>query len=274
MELIKQASHTTTDHFGMNAMVNNVAGNSIAKDYSGVRFVWTKQLPLIISEFSELSAGLLAHDLKEIRDGAADVIVTAEGMIHRLGIGSYGFAVEKELTIPEIMVRISDLLIELNNADSFFDQNPIFVKASDDSEVMNSDIIKPYIALVSYMYSLSNILGLPVNVDQEAVFESNMSKFDTDLAVAEQGLEKYRKAGIDVRIQENFVNGTTYYIIKSAKDQIVNGKDYPEGKFLKSVNFFEPRLAPIDVEVVLQRLIEQLKKKGADQEAAVSAEAS
>ncbi len=248
------------DHFAWNARVNNAAGNTIAKDEKGARFVFTKQLPLIVSEFRELLKGIRERNVKEVRDGVADVIVTAEGMLHRFGLGGYGAAIPhfgsevgavKASSILRDSANILTVLMSHSHDDVRFGA---LLEVGEEKWRIDHMHIQPYISLVANMYALSGVLHLPLFDDQWAVYESNMSKFDTDLETAKQGIAKYEAAGIAVRLQENDVEGTTYFVIKSAKDQIVGGKDYPEGKFLKSVLFFEPKLLEIDNQLVLSEM--------------------
>lgn len=258
--IYQSKSFATGDHFALNARVNNAAGNTIAKDEKGARFVFTKQLPLIVSEFRELLKGIRERNVKEVRDGVADVIVTAEGMLHRFGLGGYGAAIphfDGDLSVVKASTILKDSAEILTLLQSPAYDNVQFgalLEVGEEEWRISHEHIQPYIRLVANMYALSGVLHLPLFDDQWAVYESNMSKFDTDLETAKQGIAKYEAAGIAVRLQENDVEGTTYFVIKSAKDQIVGGKDYPEGKFLKSVLFFEPKLLEIDDQLVLGEL--------------------
>ena len=88
--------------------------------------------------------------------------------------------------------------------------------------------------------TIAETFSLSLAFGQHLVYRSNLSKFDTDEATALLGLEKYQNLGIDVALYPATVNGITYHVIKSSRDQTVGDKHYPQGKFLKSVNFREP----------------------------------
>lgn len=77
--------------------------------------------------------------------------------------------------------------------------------------------------------------------DIEEVIRSNMSKFDTEELFAQQSLQKYLDKGLNVVTVKN----GEYYVVTVAGDQDVNGAFYPDGKFLKSINFSEPQYDPL-----------------------------
>lgn len=66
----------------MNTLFGNAAGDPLNPDWEKL----STQLGLIQEELVELSEGHESRDIKEIRDGVADVIVTAFGYAHILGI--------------------------------------------------------------------------------------------------------------------------------------------------------------------------------------------
>lgn len=125
-----------------------------------------KQLHLIQEELAELVEGIDKHDVTEVRDAIADVLVTTYGMAHILGI----------------------------NADA----------------------------------------------DMAAVQESNLSKLcKTEDEIAQTLAYYENEIGIDVYAGGELPKA----FIKSGKDQ--NGKDskfYPAHKFLKNINWHEPKL--------------------------------
>lgn len=249
--------------FQMNAMVNNASGNfplplnaSAEQHAEACR----SQLYIIRSELRELLVALRAGEdsLLEIRDGVADVIVTADGLRHRLCIGA------QPDVVGQAVVKFESDFAELDRSLQSFNENfhkLVGVQAIDYEtlELLPTSSTCTYVDgdAISYLHGLDLVTscysiafqvaaleGIPVIEDQVAVFRSNMSKFDTDFETAQKTIEKYRNMGIAVHIEEvrsmNGLDLCTFYIVKSSKDQDVGGKDYPKGKFLKSINFQEP----------------------------------
>lgn len=58
----------------------------IGNDQSNLHTSLKQQLAMVKEEFEELCAGVHAHDMTEIRDGIADVLVTVYGLAFRAGI--------------------------------------------------------------------------------------------------------------------------------------------------------------------------------------------
>lgn len=69
-------------NFKMMAMLNTLAGNNSNAGWEAIK----KQLKLVQDELKELSDGIDAKDIHELRDGIADVLVTIYGLAHRAGI--------------------------------------------------------------------------------------------------------------------------------------------------------------------------------------------
>lgn len=126
-----------------------------------------KQLHLIQEELAELVEGIENHDISEVRDAIADVLVTTYGMAHILGIDA--------------------------------DKDMAAVQAS----------------------NLSKLCKTQDEINQTMAFYEK-----------EKGLEMYSGG----ELPEAYV--------KSAKDQTgTDGKFYPAHKFLKSINWHEPKLS-------------------------------
>lgn len=87
-------------------------------------------------------------------------------------------------------------------------------------------------------YGLAYRAGIDANEDMKIVHESNMSKFCKTSDEAIHTAAKYEKIGVMVSYR-NQANGMIAVV--SAQDQTgTDGKFYPKGKLLKSVNFVEP----------------------------------
>lgn len=77
--------------------------------------------------------------------------------------------------------------------------------------------------------------SLPYNQDMRAVIHQLFSRFCKTEDEADQTVVKYAKINVDVRKHLDEMTG--YWVILSSKDQRgLDGEDYPEGKWLKSVN--------------------------------------
>lgn len=100
-------------------------------------------------------------------------------------------------------------------------------------------------------YGLSHYMGFDADADHVKVYESNMSKFDPSMDLARLTQEKYAALGVPTTIRCTEVSKLhhgerhlteTFFINVSAEDTVgTDGKTYPKGKFLKSINFKEPQ---------------------------------
>ncbi len=254
-------------HQQLNANVNNLVGNT--PNAHPLLRILTSQGRIIKQEAEELMAAILAKDITEVRDGLSDVIVTTDGMYHRLGIEgadleevAKGAADVSAVYSGKSASSLLSIVLEQINAQINFlavvggltqDQldGMAFKSHTSTKEQANEAWIKDTIASCDSLrrsaYLLSSMFGVDIAADQQAVYESNMSKFDTDRSVAEEGVGRYwRTVGVEVEIFPNTINDVEYFVLKSARDQKgTDGKDYPAGKFLKSSNFFEPRFQPL-----------------------------
>ena len=89
-------------------------------------------------------------------------------------------------------------------------------------------------------YGLAYRAGINADADMDEVHASNMSKFCTDRMEAVETAHKYEKIGVLCNYRSP-AEGITAVV--SASDQTgFDGKYYPAGKLLKSVNFREPNL--------------------------------
>jgi NTP pyrophosphatase (non-canonical NTP hydrolase) len=87
---------------------------------------------------------------------------------------------------------------------------------------------------------LQHRAGIDAQADLQEINRSNMSKFCTTQVEAIHTAAKYEKLGVVVSYR-HLDNG--WVAVRSAKDQIgKDGKDYPKGKLLKSINYSAPVL--------------------------------
>ncbi len=86
---------------------------------------------------------------------------------------------------------------------------------------------------------VAHIAGIDSDTDMLEVFESNMSKMCTNAEELQATVVKYNNLGLEVVTYPNY----PLAYVKSAKDQTGNdGEFYKQGKFLKGINFQEPKL--------------------------------
>jgi hypothetical protein len=238
-------------HYDLNVAINMIAGNLPAiGTWQLLLNASRRQLNIIRQEQDETrDDGIAANNHREIRDGIGDMIVTYDGLIHYLSsyVSHPGEVVHLE-QVPTV-VAVSQAMGDL---DQLFDALTMTLDAEfcDSLAAHDTDAKNLLQTLLNRVYQniavLATYYAVPVAEDQIAIYESNLSKFDTTQAEAEASAQRYTDMGIDVVIVPTQYQGTDYFIVKSAQDQTVDGKKYAGGKFLKANKFFEPRL--IDTE--------------------------
>lgn len=87
-------------------------------------------------------------------------------------------------------------------------------------------------------YGMAHFYGIDADADMKEVQRSNMSKLCVTELEAIDTLTAYRALGIDV---ESRGDAPEIVVYSTCGQSDINGKYYPEGKFLKSINFKEPR---------------------------------
>lgn len=227
-------------HYALNRHVNTVVGNDPIdlQDRAAVAETLSRQTKLIRDEFLELvNDGINANNATEVRDGLADIIVTADGMYHRLSLEHprthlWGF---DDVNWQEQILSIHDCLTSLENLGEYLDTAPV-------SQLQNT--IKVLCDGILYgVYALAAKWDVDLEADQEAVYQSNMSKFDLDEDTAADGIAKYAALEVKTELFPKELDGLTYYVIKCVENSTgTDGKVYRVGKFLKSVLFEEPVL--------------------------------
>lgn len=89
-------------------------------------------------------------------------------------------------------------------------------------------------------YGMAHRAGIQANQDMDLIQESNISKFCHSEQEALDTAKKYEK--IQVKVIYRHLNEFNVIAVVSREDQIgTDGKHYPYGKLLKSVNFKEPQ---------------------------------
>lgn len=70
------------DVTALNLLIGNPLGDVADLDWPKIKI----QFDLIKEEFEELEQAVAAKDFTELRDGAADILVTTYGLVHMVGI--------------------------------------------------------------------------------------------------------------------------------------------------------------------------------------------
>ena len=256
-----------THHFELNALFNQVGGNhklselmakeATADDSSVEKVFYTllrRQVELISEEFQELIDGHNEKSADLIRDGLGDVIVTVDGLFHRL-----------ELKYPDTSKwgdLQSDAIQAINAAAQALGAIKLLAVNRDGLNVKtaSSMLTQLSMGILLSMYQVAEQYGIDLQADQKAIIASNMSKFDTDEDVAIEGVAKYAALNIKTEIVPSVIDGVTYYVIRCAEDTVdANGKKFFAGKILKSVNFCEPALPPLAEDAPLRTLFEPMR---------------
>ena len=224
-------------HYDDITRINQIAGNLPVplSDASTWLSVFRRQLGLINEEFAEFENGLKEGHVGEIRDGIADTLVTTHGLISRLGLDSDFYT--KFLT----PYQVSGLTWTTSRQTAREHLDALNILAQNVETPSPATVTAMAAGLALAVMEVGHQLGFDIDADMLAVYESNLSKFDTDPETLERSQTKYRIIGVETTVSENTVDGVTYLVMLSAKDQTgTDGRQYPKGKFLKSVNFREP----------------------------------
>lgn len=113
-------------------------------------------------------------------------------------------------------------------------------------------------------YGMAARMGFPADEDFREVCRSNMTKFDLTIEDRVRTAAKYLEKGIETYSVSRQLSPSepVYYITYSAKDQIgLDGKSYPKGKWLKSVNFQEPLFVELGVAALAQEAPLNLRQR-------------
>lgn len=249
----------------INAKLNEVAGNpayshTLTDDEVDARI--RHQCGLIAEEVEETLHGLAEQNKILVRDGLADVLVTITGLLHRAFPTDQHLWDFDKMMIPGQVYYPSETLEMAVNALSNIG-GAFRAVSTGDLGIDKGQMLQACFQLVTFVKLFSSICNIPLRQDHESVSVSNMSKFDTDMEAAQLTVAKYTALGIDVEIRETVYDDVAYFVVVSAKDQEAemfdsdgesNGiRQFPKGKFLKSVNYKEPEF--IEADIVLPQIL-------------------
>ena len=265
-ELIKQdktksSSDANKKPYRDVAQYNAMIGNKpVSPGDDNFQSVVARQSKIIKQEvFETIDDGFKADNFNEIRDGACDILVTVYGMLYLLdydyenmiGESIEEFNVSEEMdklfTYPVICEAVtSDEHINkiFGNSDKtvkdFFidslteDYNRLLAAVEKFDE---SWIVETCVSLVFKAMLIQAVHELDSNADMEIVNESNFSKFCKTEEEAQATIDKFAKINVPATYHPVEV-APELFVVKASKTVVGDdGKEYPEGKQLKSVNY-------------------------------------
>lgn len=94
--------------------------------------------------------------------------------------------------------------------------------------------------ILVFTLGAGHLIGMPVDIDMHQVYLSNMSKLCHTAQELEDTINFYNRLGVETYVEGDVHAGGA--CVKSTKDQVdIKGKNYHANKFLKNVNWKEPR---------------------------------
>lgn len=234
---MKTKSFPIDAHFSQVTAINRLAGNYIVPTEETVLHQTRK---IILPEVRELIAGITTQDEHETRDGIGDVLFTAAGLYARCGMAWPSQFTPHLQDFSAFTVR-RNVLDMLSGCEAIcFDTELLgYEQAARTIPAALNFIVKD--ALV-----LGQMYGYPVLDDLQAVIDSNFSKFDKTEDDALMTRAKYAQLGVQTAYHPATYEGTKLYVTKVTADEIGrDGKEYPAGKWVKSVNFREPQFSSL-----------------------------
>ncbi|HWT40580.1 MAG TPA: Gp49 family protein [Dongiaceae bacterium] len=259
IELQKQLEKTSQKtNFQLTSEINTIVGNHPTGDVRA----WRRQAGLIRDEVVELLGhihmdALFKFDFEKICEQFIDAygVVTDEG----------GADTEMDLACEDAKEFLK----------LFRYQNTLFTQEDLPGATVNPYAVRDDIQdILVTAYGLSHRMGFDADEDHREVYRSNLTKFDTTPEGAAATQEKYAKFGIKTSVHRAELLSETrdegaplLYIVKVDGTQTGNdGKVYPDGKFLKSLNFEEPNYKPV---ISRQKLTTQSGKNSPSSDARV-----
>lgn len=215
---------------GVNFM-NNTFGNTPLKTRDDAYWAkMGKQAAITKEEVEEMIHGIQTDDRVETRDGVCDTLVTAYGLVH---IGDVALA-EDVVELGKGDIPINGLINEVKTS-----MDIVFRAINNKNENQLAFATK---CLLMETNVMSKEMGIDIEADMYAVLVSNLSKVSKTQGDALVTQQYYRESvGIETRLED--CPTMPGYIIKVQGNQTgKDGKNYPDGKFLKCrVSFHGPK---------------------------------
>ncbi len=221
----------------MNLAFGNAFGNVTTKRLHS-------QIKNLQDEYEEFLKAVSTRNWVEVRDAACDILVFAFGAYHLMGVDYDKWRevnpFKKELKRP----LEGDVFLHLEMLSKHFPPAyanlELHLETGSGSNHSGNYVLTQLDYIVSFALGIHALLGLDVEVDMTAVYESNMSKFCKTEAELDATFHKYTR--LEILVYE-FGDYPTK-CVKSAIDQKdMNGANYPKDKFLKGVNYKAPVFA-------------------------------
>lgn len=245
--------HSRPTNFQLTSEINTVVGNHPTSDITA----WRRQAGLIRDEVVELLGHVHLDALHKF-----DFVEIAKQFLEAYSV------CEDEGRFCDEMVNAKDVAVEFLKLHEY--QRTLFT-----SEDLPGAGINPYAVrddiqdILVTAYGLSHRMGFDADEDHREVYRSNMTKFDKTAAGAKATQEKYEKLGVKTRIEETLdpkcnqsgvEDLSVFFIVKvDGTQKGTDGKTYPDGKFLKSVNFEEPCYKPVIDSMPLSRNVYKIQ---------------
>lgn len=215
------------------AAINRMAGNYIVPTTETALHQINK---IILPEVRETLDGLIAEDEHEIRDGVGDILFTVAGLYARLG-----YAFPENIMVPTIVKYTrTEAAFTALTLQSVCEESATMI-AIVGLEEYGRQLNGHMETMLRAACRLGHMHGFPIQQDLQAVIDSNFTKFDTTEDEARQTAAKYARLGVDTVYHSATYEGRQLYVTKvEDATKGTDGKSYPAGKWVKSVNFQEP----------------------------------
>ena len=251
--LVTGARNDVENHFALNKHVNTVVGNLPVIGGSEELAILKQQFDIVDEEVSETLAAADADEsenLKDVRDGLGDILVTYDGLAVRLGLKVVDFDTQTDIRLEGTAEeRRTDQTVQ-SRIHMTIGRTHALVREVVINAQRNGSYNRQHLRMLIASVQAATeetiaLIGADTMEDQFQIFLSNMSKFDIDRGTAELGVKAYADKGVKTRIEETEVAGTRYFVIKVAEYAEIGNKKFVPGKFLKGINFFEPVFGPL-----------------------------
>lgn len=216
------------------ALTNNTFGNFPMKEIDWGRL--TNQFALVKEEYEELVNAYNQNDLKEIRDGICDVLVTVYGLLHISNADPKIVAGHTKFLNNHFIVQTKAAwLWDMSESMSLIEKDIVDFD-------WNNNFVEWLVYLIDETEGLAKEFKFDIEEDMYQVLVSNLSKVSKTQGDAFVTQTYYRETvGIETRLEE--CSTFPGWIIKVKGSQTgKDGKFYPDGKFLKCrINFKPPQ---------------------------------
>lgn len=215
--------------------INELVGNH--KDPTNYKAL-LKQLRIISSEVKELFDAITKGDIEEFRNALADILFTVHGYYHRSG---YTPERDRELIFSDLFttkeaIEPTYILEGIKAKLEYFEQHDALTENKTEEMFYNVSALEEDVFVLAYSLNILEVVA----GDYTDVCQEQFSKFDTTKADSLLSKLKFDNLGVETTQKQVDLNGTTYWVTLSAKDQLLNGEAIVAGKWLKGHNHKVP----------------------------------